>query len=334
MKSALYAGVAALCLLTGCGSPPARPLEGPIPVVSAPKASTASAFLLSVGDELDIKVPDASQYDQTVRVRPDGKVTLNVIGTVHAQGRAPEDVQAEVRERYRQISGSTVRREYLLNANDELDIKFPYHPNLNESIRIRPDGKLQLQLAGTVQAEGQSPETLQAELKKRYAKVLRVPELSVIVRTATRQTLSTEQGPARGGLAGLEPTVMVRNTAPMQIYVTGEMARPGMYAYTPGMTLLQAIAQAGGHLPSADIQSLVILRRTAQGSAEVVAPALSAQYLSQPDKDVVLQSFDVIMLPQTRIAALSQNLDQYVFKLLPPVRNSSFGFVYDLKKND
>lgn len=334
MKFVLLLGFAALALLTGCGSAPVRPLEGPVSVLNATKPGVAAAFRLSIGDELDIRVPDAAQFDQTVKVRPDGKVTLNVIGTVHAQGRTPEDVQAEVRERYAQASGGKARREYLLNANDELDIKFPYHPNLNESVRIRQDGKLQLQLVGTVQAEGESPESLQAELKRRYAKVLRVPELSVIVRTATRQALRTDQGSARGGLMGLEPTVMVRSSAPLQVYVTGEMARPGMYGYTPGMTLLQALAQAGGHLPTADIQGLVILRRTPDGSAEVVVPALSSQYLSNPDKDIALQAFDVILLPQTRVAALAQNLDQYVFKLLPPVRNSSFGFVYDLKKTD
>ena len=335
MKAALHAAALALTgLLAGCGSAPPRPTPGPVPVVQASAAPAPSAYLLSAGDELDIRVPDAAQYDQSVRVRPDGKVTLNVIGTVHVQGRSPEDVQAEVRERYRQASGSTSRREYLLNANDELDIKFPYHPNFNESVRIRPDGKLQLQLAGTVQAEGLTPEALQGELKRRYAKVLRVPELSVIVRTATRQALRTEQGTGRGGLQGLEPTLMVRTFQAPQVYVTGEMARPGMFAFTPGMTLIQAIAQAGGQLPTADIESLIVLRRTSAGTAEVLEPRLSRHYLSAPDKDLVLQPFDVVLLPQSRIAALGQNLDQYVFKILPPLRNSSFGFVYDLKNND
>lgn len=335
MRAAFFATVAlALSLLAGCSSAPPRPAPGPVPVVQAAAGQTAGAYTLSAGDELDIKVPDAAQYDQTVRVRPDGKVTLNVIGTVHVQGRTPEDVQLEVRERYRQASGGQAQREYLLNANDELDIKFPYHPSFNESVRIRPDGKLQLQLVGTVQAEGLSPETLQAELKRRYGKVLRVPELTVIVRTATRQSLRTDQGAGRAGIQGLEPVLMVRSFQAPQVYVAGEMARPGMFAYTPGMTLLQAIALAGGHLPSGDIEHLVVLRRTSAGSAEVLEPRLSRHYLNAPDKDLALQPFDVVLLPQTAVAVLGQNLDQYVFKILPPLRNSSFGFVYDLKNNN
>jgi protein involved in polysaccharide export with SLBB domain len=334
MKLALAVSWAlSLVLLAGCVSPPPRPSTGPVPVVQAAAADT-SAYTLSAGDELDIKVPDAPQYDQTVRVRPDGKVTLNVIGTVHVLSRTPEDVQAEVRERYRQASGGQLKREYLLNANDELDIKFPYHPTLNEALRIRPDGKLQLQLIGTVQAEGLSAEALQAELKKRYAKVLRVPELSVIIRTATRQSLRTDQGNGRAGISGLEPVLMVRSFQAPQIYVAGEMARPGMFAYTPGMTLLQAMAQAGGQLPTGDIENLVVLRRTSKGTAEVLEPRLSRYYLNAPDKDLMLQPYDVVLLPQTAVAVLGQNLDQYVFKILPPLRNSSFGFVYDLKKTN
>jgi protein involved in polysaccharide export with SLBB domain len=164
--------------------------------------------------------------------------------------------------------------------------------------------------------------------------VIRVPELSVLLRTATSQAVRTDKGMGRAGLAGLEPTVLVRSYQAPQVFVAGEMAKPGMFSYAPGMTLLQALAQAGGQLPTGDIERLVVLRRTAAGSAEVLEPHLSAQYLYAPDKDLALQPFDVVLLPPTRVAVLGQNLDQYVFKILPPLRNSSFGFVYDLKKNN
>jgi protein involved in polysaccharide export with SLBB domain len=331
---ATCAAAITLSLLSGCGHAPPPPKPGPVPVVQAAAATEPAAYTLMVGDEVDIKVPDAPQYDQTVRVRPDGKIALNVVGTVHAMGRSPDDVQAEVRERYQSAGGGLKQREYLLHPNDELDIKFPYVPSLNELVRIRPDGKLQLQLVGTVQAEGLSPEALQAELKRRYAKVIRVPELSVLLRTATSQAVRTDKGMGRAGLAGLEPTVLVRSYQAPQVFVAGEMAKPGMFSYAPGMTLLQALAQAGGQLPTGDIERLVVLRRTAAGSAEVLEPHLSAQYLYAPDKDLALQAFDVVLLPPTRVAVLGQNLDQYVFKILPPLRNSSFGFVYDLKKTN
>ncbi|MDO9235245.1 MAG: polysaccharide biosynthesis/export family protein [Aquabacterium sp.] len=323
-----------LTLLGGCASEPARPKPGPITVIQPAPTTEVATYTLMIGDEVDIKVPDAPQYDQTARVRPDGKVSLNVVGTLHALGRTPDDVQIEVRERYQAAAGGSIQREYLLHTNDEIDIKFPYLPNLNELVRVRPDGKVQLQLVGTVQAEGLSPEALQAELKRRYGRVIRVPELSVLVRTATSQSVRTDRGVGRAGLAGLEPTVLVRSFQAPQVFVTGELAKPGMLSFLPGMTLMQALAQAGGQLPTGDIERLVVLRRTAAGAAEVLEPHLSAQYLYAPDKDVALQPFDVVLLPPTRVAVLGQSLDQYVFKLLPPLRNSSFGFVYDLRKTN
>lgn len=325
-----------LSLLAGCGSnrPSAGPAAEPrtIPMLQLPSSNSAAPYTLAAGDEFDIKVPDAPQYDQTVKVRPDGKVSLHLVGTVHALGRTPEDLQQELRERYLMAAGGTAQRDYLLHANDELEIKFPYIPSFNEVVRIRPDGKIQLQLAGTILAEGLTPEALQAELKQRYAKVLRTPELSVIVRTASSQSVMTDQGLGRAGLRGLEPMVQVRSFQAPQVYVAGEIAKPGMFGYTPGLTLMQLLAQAGGHLASGDIENLLILRRNANGTADVLEPRLPQRYLAAPDKDLVLQPFDVVLLPPTSIAVLGQNLDQYLFKILPPLRNSSFGFAYNINR--
>jgi protein involved in polysaccharide export with SLBB domain len=335
VSSMLGLGLAACISAPSTASSPSA-LDVPTSIVPVAQAGGSGSVVYTVqpGDELDIKVPDAPQYDQTVKVRPDGKVSMSVVGSVFVQGRTPEDVQTELRERYQQASGGQTNREYLLHANDELDVKFPYSPNFNEQVRIRPDGKIQLQLVGTVQAEGISAEALQAELKRRYAKVLRVPELSVIVRSATSQAVRTDRGLGRAGLTGLEPTVLVRSFQAPQIYVAGEVAKPGMFAFTPGMSLLQAMAQAGGHLPTGDVAHLVVLRRTASGSAQLIEPHLSARYLALPDKDLALQPYDVVLMPPTRVAQLGQDLDQYIFKLLPPLRNSSFGFVYNLNKQN
>lgn len=333
----LRQGVAVLAMLwlAACANVPPGPLPQAVDMLAVAAASPASAaassnhYLLTAGDELDIKVPDASQYDQSVRVRPDGKVSLHLVGTVHVAGRSAEDVQAEVRERYQVVAGGQKSRAYLLQAGDEIEVKFPFMNQLNELVRIRPDGKVQLQLAGLIQAEGLSPEALQAELKQRYARFLRQPELSVILRSATSQVVQTDQGPGRAGLSRLQPSITVKTFQAMQVYVAGEALKPGMYPYQSGMSLMQALAQAGGHLPTADIPQIVVVRRTPQGGAEVIRPQLTKTYLAAPDRDVLLQPFDVVLLPPSQVALLGQNLDQYLFKILPPLRNSAFGFVYN-----
>ena len=90
----------------------------------------------------------------------------------------------------------------------------------------------------------------------------------MIVRSATSQSVRTASGVGRGGLTGLQPVVVVRTFQTPQVFITGEVARPGVVPYTPGLTLLQALAEAGGHLPSGDVTKLVVLRRAPPQSAD------------------------------------------------------------------
>lgn len=329
---------ATLALLAGaliaCSSaPPTDAALKRIPLVGDPNAAPAEpAFHIAAGDELDVKVIDAPQLDQTAKVRPDGKVTLNLVGSVYVAGRSPEDVQSELHERYGALAGSDRQREYVIHANDELEFKFPYHQTLNDQMRVRPDGKIQLQLVGTIQAEGMTPEELQLDLLHRYSKTLKEADLAVIVRTATSQTVRTAAGMGRGGMVGLEPTVSIRSFQTPQVFVTGEVARPGMMPYTTGLTLLQVLAESGGNLPSGDVTKLVILRRSAAQTAEVLRPGLTKSYRIAPTQDVALQPYDVLLIPPTGAQKLAESLDAYVYKLFAPLKNSTFGYVYGSTK--
>jgi polysaccharide export outer membrane protein len=179
---------------------------------------------------------------------------------------------------------------------------------------------------------GLTPEELRTELLSRYSKFLKDSDLAVIVRTATSQSVRTAQGTGRGGLAGLTPSVGVRTFQTPQIYVTGEVAKPGMVAYTPGLTLLQVLAESGGNLPSGDVTKIVILRRIDVGSAAVLRPGLTKTYRSAPTRDFELQPYDVLLVPPTRVQTLAETLDSYVYKLFAPLKNSTFGYVYGSTK--
>ena len=337
--------LAALALLgalavTGCASShlaapntPTAPAQ--VLPVAAPVAAAPAPYVFAIGDEFDLRVPDAPQFDQTLKVRPDGKVSLAVVGTLYVQGRTPEDVESELRERLHALGGAPGARDYLLQPNDEIEVKFPYTPQFNEVQKLRPDGRIALQLVGTVDAQGLSPEELQAQLKQRYAKVLRNPELTVIVRSVTTQNvrIATASGPlvGRAGLGGLQPTLVVRSYQAPQVFVTGEVGKPGVINYRPGLTLLQALAEAGGTLPTGDGSHIVVLRRVAgvagkPDGMQVMRLDLPQDFARQPDRDVALQPSDIVLLPKSDIAVLGDKLNQYLFNILPPLKNSSFSF--------
>lgn len=339
---ALFAAIAA----TGCTSTPLPAPNTPtvasqVTAAPAPALAPAAAYVFAVGDEVDLRVPDAPQFDQSLKVRPDGKVSLALVGTLYVQGRTPEDVESELRERLHALGGAPGARDYLLQPNDEIEVKFPYTPQFNEVQKLRPDGRIALQLVGTVDAQGLTPEDLQRQLKTRYARYLRNPELTVIVRGVTTQNIrvATANGPlvGRAGLGALQPTLIVRSYQAPQVFVAGEVGKPGVIAFRPGLTLLQALAEAGGALVTGDSSHIAVLRRGpgAPGqpdAVQVLRLDLPRDFARQPDRDVALQPFDVVVLPKSDLALAGDRIQQ-VLGLLPPLKNSSFGFVYDLSSS-
>jgi len=288
-----------------------------------------AGYTFSPGDEFDLRVPDAPQLDQSLRVLPDGNVSLPLTGVVRFQDRTVDEVQKDLRARLDKLAGEAPNREYLLRPNDELEIKFPFAAMLNDVVRLRPDGKIQLQLVGMVRAEGRSPEELAQDLRTRYATYVRNPDLAVIVRTVNSQSVRTANGTGRAGLHGLKPTIVIRSFQPPQVFVGGEVARPGTLPFRPGLSLVQAMVEAGGQLPSGDPSALILLRRRPDSTLEVVHTGFTADALRSPDRDILLRPFDVVMLPKSGVAIAADNLNQYVYNLVPFLKNSSIALNYD-----
>src|SRR3990170_6815573 len=77
--------------------------------------------------------------------------------------------------------------EYRLQPGDMLELKFFYTPELNESVTVRPDGRITLQLVEEVDALGRTVEELTRTLRDGYAGILTRPEIAVILRKSTGQ---------------------------------------------------------------------------------------------------------------------------------------------------
>ncbi len=64
---------------------------------------------------------------------------------------------------------------YIIQPGDQLDVKFFFNPELNESVTVRPDGKISLQLVDEVQAAGLQPAALDEMLTRQYSRELKKP---------------------------------------------------------------------------------------------------------------------------------------------------------------
>ncbi|MEM8995546.1 MAG: polysaccharide biosynthesis/export family protein [Acidobacteriota bacterium] len=179
---------------------------------------------------------------------------------------------------------------YRLQPGDLVEVKFWGAGELDEEVRVRPDGKISLPFIDEVDAAGRTPDQLDAELTTLYASELARPNITVIVREAT---------------------------AP-RIYIGGEVGRQGALEITEGLTLFRAIQEAGGFTTTAKRQQVVIIRATADGRAVARAvdlmPVLSGE---DPDRDVVLAANDVVFVPRTKIKSVSLFVQQYIDEIVP-----------------
>jgi protein involved in polysaccharide export with SLBB domain len=191
---------------------------------------------------------------------------------------------------------------YVIHAGDQLDIKFFFNPELNESVVVRPDGKISLQLIDEIQASGLQPSELDQKLTDLYSKELRKPVLTVIVRSFSGQ----------------------------RVYVGGEVNRQGLITLQPGLTVLQAVFQSGGFMETAQPAETLIIRKGPDNKpvplridlAEVIAA-------SDPNADFQLQPDDIVFVPKSAIAKANKFVRQYVEELFL-FRGVSLGFSYEL----
>lgn len=182
---------------------------------------------------------------------------------------------------------------YKLRVEDEIEVKFHLVPELNDRVKVRPDGKISLQIIDEVEVLGMTPSELDKVLTKKYSKTLRNPDLTVIVRKFSGQ----------------------------KVFVGGEVNTQGVIPIHGRLTVTQAIMQAGGFKDTAKIENVVLMRN--QGEKDPYFAILNLDNnLHDPmgalaSNGVLLQPYDVVFVPKSTIATLDQFVDQYINKLVP-----------------
>jgi protein involved in polysaccharide export with SLBB domain len=178
--------------------------------------------------------------------------------------------------------GVPLTAEHTLSPNDVIEIRFPYSSDLNDRVTIGADGYAAPKLLGPVLLGGLSVPEATARLKERYAAKIRDPEVSVTV----------------------------RNYAPEAVYVDGWVAHPGLIRSEVPLTVARAVARAGGAKTGAETGEVLLIRRDAAGKLSAYKIALGG-YAGAAAQDPMLKSFDIVYVPKTVIATVSDFLSQY-----------------------
>jgi protein involved in polysaccharide export with SLBB domain len=202
----------------------------------------------------------------------------------------------ESREENRQTySLSEAIPEYRLGFGDVIEVKFFHNPRFNEIITVRPDGRISMERIGEIFVTGMTALQLDKLITDKYSIFVQEPEV----------------------------TVFVREFAGYQVYVLGQVNSPGGYTIQRDMTMLQAVAMAGGAMDGAKMQSVMLLRRGEDGEVKAFKVDLKNPVNGSEGKviedDLYVQALDIVYVPKTFFASANTFMTQVWGGFLPPV---------------
>lgn len=165
---------------------------------------------------------------------------------------------------------SVDNKTYIIGESDILDIDVWKEKEVSKQVPVRPDGKISLPLIGQIQASGLTPLQLQDNITQQLKQYISNPEV----------------------------TVIVSDPRSHQINIVGQIARPGTFPLRESMTVLDAIAEAGGFKDFAK-QTKIYVLRPMPGGVRVRIPfnykdVIKGKNLQQ---NVQLKPGDTIVVP-------------------------------------
>jgi lipopolysaccharide/colanic/teichoic acid biosynthesis glycosyltransferase/protein involved in polysaccharide export with SLBB domain len=165
---------------------------------------------------------------------------------------------------------SAAEYEYVIGPADVLEVAVWQNTLVSRTVPVRPDGKISLPIINDVQAAGLTPLQLQSTLSKALADYIQSPEISVIVREVHSFNVS----------------------------VLGHVKTPGRYGLPSRVTVLEALALAGGLTEYADRGRIVILRRSGSKTEQIpfAYDRVMAADASKSQSNFFIQPDDIILV--------------------------------------
>ncbi len=180
---------------------------------------------------------------------------------------------------------SSAQPQYIIQKGDELEIHFYYSAHLNQTVSVRPDGRISLPLVNDIPAATLTPTELTEVLTNKFSRTLNDPEISVIVRSFATQ----------------------------KVFVDGEVKAPGMVNMNSYMTILQAIASAGGLKSSGQSDEVLLIRRNGLQKPFIMTINVEdAQNGVDIAQNITVEPLDIIFVPKSAIANVNTWMELYI----------------------
>lgn len=240
--------------------------------------------------------------------------------------------------------------DYILGAEDVIQVAVWGNPGLGVSVPIRPDGKISLPLGEDIVAAGKTPAELRQAIGEELSKYIKEPAVSVVVQqvnsprihllgnhpgtgervlrsdTTLLQLISSlgpideldlervymirdhkrldldlrdlvEKGqPEKDILLQRGDIIHIPNAFSRRITVIGEVTRPSNVAYRRGITVVDAIIEAGWVTEFANLKKVTVVREAKNGQEAIPVNVSDIKKGENLDKNIKLMPGDLVIV--------------------------------------
>jgi polysaccharide export outer membrane protein len=158
---------------------------------------------------------------------------------------------------------------YIIGADDAILVNVWKEGELTRSLVVRPDGMISLPLLGDVKAVGLTPMQLSMVLAEKLKKYVTDPQVTIIVTSINSRV----------------------------IHMVGEVGRQGTFPMLPNMTVLNALAGAGGFTQFANSKKIYILRMENGVQKKIMFNYKEVIKGNRPEENILLKPGDTIVVP-------------------------------------
>ncbi len=256
------------------------------PPAPPPPSASPSGIRLGTADMVEITVYGVPELSQKVRVNDSGDIYLPLVDYVRVEGLTPEEAQVVIEKRL--ADGGFVKNPHVVvlvtdSATSNVSL-------LGEVARPGTYNVLgERRLLDIISAAGGFTE--------RSGRAVSITHRSDPTHTDLVK-LPADFSPSSPGNVVIQPgDTIVAQKGPV-FYVVGDVGRAsGFVSDSENLTILKAIALAGGPNKTASLNGTTILRRTPQGTEQIKIPL--KQIMRAKAKDIPMQSEDILFVPSS-----------------------------------
>ena len=268
------------------------------------------AYQLDVDDSIVIEIEGRPTLSTEAIILPDGTINAPLLGPVPARGETVKAISDRLTTLYNESHlEKAVVSVRVLQANGRLrgflQRLGPGVGGASLEVEVQ-DGRLELPLIAPIEATGRAFAAVQEEIQEHY----------------------------RENLPGLGLRLRLKTRKPQFVAVVGEVNRSGVFELNRPLTVVHALALAGGTTDQAWLKQTLLMHPQSDGTLSVRVLDLKKAFRggSGTGWGDYLASDDVVYVPRSPIADLDIWVDQHIYKIVPISTVNTF-ILYELFKD-